>query len=125
MFTPYKFSRAFNFQPLKTLGEAEATITEENIAAKIAVLTSKSAYWSNALIWINDLICQAYGIDAPWAWHLSRLLKNSPGMEAGFKSEGYIKTFLPWYIGVLNASEKIVEDETGISFSFRSNKCTA
>ncbi|MBA3761759.1 MAG: hypothetical protein H0X04_00250 [Chthoniobacterales bacterium] len=60
---------------------------------------------------IAQAISWVYGIDAPWIYHLERVLSGTD--TAPLKDPEYVKTWIDWYVGVVREAENRLVAETG------------
>jgi hypothetical protein len=89
------------------------------------VVTPESLYKSMARadlgvkyhIHIREMICQVWGVDAPYSWHLERaIMRYGPNAFVG--NEAFCLQFAEWYIGEIQAIEDHLMEVCGVPLSF-------
>jgi len=89
-----------------------ARLEEKNIAEHIV----KAMHSTNELNWageVRNMILCIYRMDAPWGWHLEKVLKKNYKQD-NFKSVEWVPQFISWYVSLVNRIEAEVASQTSV-----------
>ena len=96
-----------------TLDGIKITVTPATLYTQMA----RHDLGSKWFIHLREMVVQVWGIDAPYSWHLERVLQRY-GAESFAGNPEFCLQFTEAYICEVQAVEDRLVEQTGVSLSF-------
>ena len=93
-------------------GHIRQVITPDNLYTEMARAYPDLDYQLN-------MVAGVCGVEVPWRWHATQAVLRTEGTKEALADAGYCKTWVEWYLGVINEFEANLAAATGAGLALK------